>query len=95
MTSPTEGLKPAQVRIPFLKRNLSSINPTNAIMNAGLEIKICVNTYKMFFVADTEDFYLFPKLKIKNDKENRSKKWKIWWESHTSNNNDVEMGNVA
>ena len=92
MTSPTEGLKPAQVRIPFLKRNLISNNPTGAVIKAGLEIKICVNTYKMFFVSNTEDFYLLPKAKAKSDKENRHKKWKRWWDAHTSS--DVDMGNV-
>ncbi|RKO95154.1 hypothetical protein CAUPRSCDRAFT_13108, partial [Caulochytrium protostelioides] len=53
----------AKVRRPFLRRNL----PANAgaddeaqrdiITHSGLELKICVNTYKIFFVDHTEDYF--------------------------------------
>ena len=46
---------------PFLQRNLpKSIPdepPTNIETKSGLELKICVNTYKIFFVDNTEDFF--------------------------------------
>ncbi|KAI8615126.1 hypothetical protein BC830DRAFT_1124114 [Chytriomyces sp. MP71] len=48
---------------PFLRRNLpTQIAPgplagDTVEMRSGLELKICLNTYKMFFVEDTEDFF--------------------------------------
>ena len=60
-------------RLPFLRRNLPSLDSTSlspssalksslplsntCLMRFGLEIKICVNTYKIFWVENTEDFY--------------------------------------
>ena len=49
------------IREPFLKRNLPSFvgreSPSNVITKSGLELKICMNTYKIFFVDNTEDFF--------------------------------------
>ncbi|KAJ3296647.1 Transcriptional regulatory protein sin3 [Rhizoclosmatium sp. JEL0117] len=48
---------------PFLRRNLPSQVPYGPLtgdlveMRSGLELKICLNTYKMFFVEDTEDYF--------------------------------------
>jgi paired amphipathic helix protein Sin3a len=48
-------------REPFLKRNLpSSVSrdpPQNVETKSGLELKICMNTYKIFFVDGTEDYF--------------------------------------
>jgi paired amphipathic helix protein Sin3a len=48
-------------REPFLKRNLPAQvgeePPLNVETRSGLELKICVNTYKIFFVDNTEDFF--------------------------------------
>ena len=47
---------------PFLRRNLPtsipSEPPTNVLTRSGLELKICLNTYKIFFVEHTEDFFM-------------------------------------
>eukprot|EP00842_Homolaphlyctis_polyrhiza_P000610 jgi/Hompol1/154/HPOL_005247-RA len=46
---------------PFLKRNLptqvAEDPPLNVETRSGLELKICVNTYKIFFVDNTEDYF--------------------------------------
>lgn len=48
-------------RDPFLKRNLPTHvgedPPLNVETKSGLELKICVNTYKIFFVDNTEDYF--------------------------------------
>ncbi|CDZ97936.1 Histone deacetylase complex, SIN3 component [Phaffia rhodozyma] len=61
LTHPTEGL-PARVKQPFLKRNMQTLasppSPsTGYIAESGLEIKVCIGSYKLFFVPDTEDFF--------------------------------------
>ncbi|KAF8336326.1 uncharacterized protein EI90DRAFT_3119621 [Cantharellus anzutake] len=57
----TEGL-PFDVKAPILKRSVSSdqdgLLPSSAyITRARLQIKICIRTYRLFFVGGTEDFY--------------------------------------
>jgi paired amphipathic helix protein Sin3a len=46
---------------PFSKRNLPAQvgeePPLNVETRSGLELKICVNTYKIFFVDNTEDYF--------------------------------------
>lgn len=42
---------------PFLKRNLSNSRIGDVVTVSGLELKICVNTYKIFFVDGTEDYF--------------------------------------
>ena len=48
-------------REPFLKRNLPlNVNresPENVETRSGLELKICMDTYKIFFVENTEDYF--------------------------------------
>jgi paired amphipathic helix protein Sin3a len=48
-------------REPFLKRSLPAHidedPPLNVETKSGLELKICVNTYKIFFVDNTEDYF--------------------------------------
>lgn len=56
----TEGVR-LRRREPFLKRTLPSeipdTPPTDIESYSGLELKICVNTYKIFFVDNTEDYF--------------------------------------
>jgi paired amphipathic helix protein Sin3a len=58
--STTEG-SAVKRREPFLKRNLpkevGDDPPLNVETVSGLELKICVNTYKIFFVDNTEDYF--------------------------------------
>jgi paired amphipathic helix protein Sin3a len=58
--SSTENLNSKLVN-PFLKRNLPAHvgeePPLNVETKSGLELKICVNTYKIFFVDNTEDYF--------------------------------------
>lgn len=58
--STTEGIN-VKRREPFLKRNLpkevGDDPPLNVETVSGLELKICVNTYKIFFVDNTEDYF--------------------------------------
>ncbi|KAJ3071498.1 Transcriptional regulatory protein sin3 [Podochytrium sp. JEL0797] len=48
---------------PFLRRNLPVKVPLGPLLGdvvetrSGLELKICLNTYKMYFVEDTEDYF--------------------------------------
>ncbi|RKO92645.1 hypothetical protein BDK51DRAFT_18371 [Blyttiomyces helicus] len=55
------GSPPLSPRHPFLKRNLpariADDPPRNVETRSGLELKICVNTYKIFFVDNTEDYF--------------------------------------
>ncbi|KAJ3147061.1 Transcriptional regulatory protein sin3 [Geranomyces variabilis] len=57
----TENLR-ASRREPFLKRNLPATAPDqpphDVEAHSGLELKVCVNTYKMFFVDHTEDYFV-------------------------------------
>ncbi|KAJ3180454.1 Transcriptional regulatory protein sin3 [Geranomyces variabilis] len=57
----TENLR-ASRREPFLKRNLPASAPDqpphDVEAHSGLELKVCVNTYKMFFVDHTEDYFV-------------------------------------
>ena len=81
--SATEG-KLLGSREPFLKRNLpNSQSPiltfpsTDSITaHSGLELKICVNTYKMFFVDNTEDYFYRKRISRSVDESNiEVKKW--------------------
>ncbi|KAJ3278913.1 Transcriptional regulatory protein sin3 [Blyttiomyces sp. JEL0837] len=62
--SSTQGLRLNRPAEPFLRRNLPDM--TKAVpedvssgveLRSGLELKICLNTYKIFFVENTEDYY--------------------------------------
>jgi paired amphipathic helix protein Sin3a len=48
-------------REPFLKRHLPSEvpndPPNNIVTHSGLELKICVNTYRITWVQNTEDYF--------------------------------------
>ncbi|KAJ3114140.1 Transcriptional regulatory protein sin3 [Phlyctochytrium bullatum] len=59
--SATEGVRLRHRPGPFLRRNLpnrvSDDPPTDVETRSGLELKICLNTYKIFFVENTEDYF--------------------------------------
>lgn len=60
--APTEGL-PAPTRAPLLQRNLPAAPDTDGaesdgsrfLVKNGLDIRVCMKTYRLFFVQDTED----------------------------------------
>ncbi|WFD27686.1 hypothetical protein MNAN1_002689 [Malassezia nana] len=59
--APTEGL-PAQTRAPLLQRNLPTApegdhneDGSRFLIKNGLDIRVCMKTYRLFFVQDTED----------------------------------------
>jgi len=83
----TEGIyiKPNE---PFLRRNLPQVipdePPNNLIMHSGLELKICVNTYKLFFVNNTEDYFRrcnvkIPDRQLKAIRDRRKNKFIKWF----------------
>ncbi|KZT20179.1 hypothetical protein NEOLEDRAFT_1182706 [Neolentinus lepideus HHB14362 ss-1] len=50
------GLPPNKVKPSFLRRNLPGLPELPKIAaRGGLEIKVCVRTYRLFFVSNTED----------------------------------------
>ncbi|KAE9392487.1 hypothetical protein BT96DRAFT_944593 [Gymnopus androsaceus JB14] len=53
----TEGVAQQKVKKPFLTRNLPKSLPEPDILGCdALEIKVCVRTYRLFYVSDTEDY---------------------------------------
>ncbi|KAJ4471621.1 histone deacetylase complex, SIN3 component [Lentinula aciculospora] len=55
----TKGIAPQKVKRPFLKRNLPKpeiLSEPDIVGNDALEIKVCVRTYRLFYVSDTEDY---------------------------------------
>ena len=60
--APTEGL-PAKTSAPFLHRNLPptpepEAEGTRFIVKNALDIRVCIQTYRLFFVQDTEDVFV-------------------------------------
>ncbi|KAG2039287.1 hypothetical protein BDR03DRAFT_933269 [Suillus americanus] len=55
----TEGISQSRVRRPFLRKNVppSATTSTPAVLaRSALETRVCVRTYRLFFVSGTEDF---------------------------------------
>ncbi|KAF9041264.1 hypothetical protein BJ165DRAFT_1349868 [Panaeolus papilionaceus] len=55
----TDGVPQIRVRRPFLRKNLPpSVRETvpDTASQDGLEIKVCLRTYRLFYVSRTEDF---------------------------------------
>ncbi|KAG1890523.1 uncharacterized protein F5891DRAFT_964831 [Suillus fuscotomentosus] len=55
----TEGISQSRVGRPFLRKNIppSATASTPAVLaRSALETKVCVRTYRLFFVSGTEDF---------------------------------------
>jgi paired amphipathic helix protein Sin3a len=85
--STTEGGR-LKRREPFLKRTLpDSIAdevPSNVETRSGLELKICLNTYKIFFVNNTEDFFVrrgVDRSRRSADRRARHLKFRAWLDS--------------
>ncbi|KDR72514.1 hypothetical protein GALMADRAFT_281285 [Galerina marginata CBS 339.88] len=54
----TDGVVPGRIKRPYLRRNLpSSVReaPLEVSSQDGLEIKVCLRTYRLFYVSRTED----------------------------------------
>lgn len=86
LLTPTEGVLPSNFPT-FLKRNLPEHipdePPQDIITHSGLEVKICINTYKIFFVNSTEDFFKRKGSgqtleKHNEDRSRRSAKMQAW-----------------
>ncbi|KAG0327067.1 Transcriptional regulatory protein sin3 [Dissophora globulifera] len=86
LLTPTEGVLPSSFPT-FLKRNLPAHipeePPQDIITHSGLEVKICINTYKIFFVNTTEDFFkrknsTVAKEKLYESRTKRSEKMQTW-----------------
>ncbi|EST05486.1 Histone deacetylase interacting [Kalmanozyma brasiliensis GHG001] len=91
--TPTEGL-PAEAHAPFIKRSLSGNGTadndaaeTRYVTRSGLEIRICLRTFKLFFAHGTEDVFV----RIRADEEKseldrkaavvskrRTQRWNDW-----------------
>ncbi|KAG5519162.1 hypothetical protein PMAC_002250 [Pneumocystis sp. 'macacae'] len=110
MSSPTEGVASELVKPTFLRRNLplddeeddeneEAQHTVDLIdenyVSSGLEIKICVNTYKIFFVQGTEDSFARSINKRKIDKEKYQKlkdKRQNIWKERLNGKNGWRMG---
>ncbi|KAJ3380210.1 Transcriptional regulatory protein sin3 [Lobulomyces angularis] len=78
--NPPFSLSLKKKKTPFLKRNLPKLisddPPINVQTKSGLELKICVNTYKIFFVDNTEDYFCRLHNKATNEGKNTSEQEK-------------------
>jgi len=73
----TEGILHSRVRRPYLRRNIpASVRETQPDVSSqdGLEIKVCVRTYRLFYVSKTED--LMWKHRSKEEMERNAKSLK-------------------
>ncbi|KIK06012.1 hypothetical protein K443DRAFT_674585 [Laccaria amethystina LaAM-08-1] len=55
----TPGISQTRIKRPFLRRNIPAAvrdTPPDVSTQDGLEIKVCVRTYRLFYVSRTEDF---------------------------------------
>ncbi|CAG8461919.1 45_t:CDS:10 [Acaulospora morrowiae] len=96
--NPTEGVS-SRTEKPFLKRNLPSVDVSEQIMSNvvtrnGLEIKICINSYHVFFVNNTEDSFrrihsAIPATKLKEDTEQRKEIWRRWLNSRPGDEMEI------
>jgi hypothetical protein len=82
----------------FLKRNKKKMKPEqltkNITIQNELECKICIATFKMFYVEDTEDLLFRDRRKFSKEerlkrkqliekmKKKRSKRWNLWLSKH-------------
>ncbi|PPQ82593.1 hypothetical protein CVT25_007107 [Psilocybe cyanescens] len=70
----TEGVSQSRIRRPYLRRNLPpAVRETtpDASSQDGLEIKVCLRTYRLFYVSHTED--IMWKYRNKEEMERNSK----------------------
>jgi paired amphipathic helix protein Sin3a len=80
LLTPTEGVMPSGYPT-FLKRNLPAHipeePPQDIITHSGLEVKICINTYKIFFVNTTEDFFKRKGSSVSSEKHKEVRKRRL------------------
>lgn len=91
---PTEGLT-SETRAPLLKRNLPAHPSAEAmpegmryVLSNGLDIRVCMRTYRLFFVRGTEDVFarIYPpgaidKHVAERNRTNRARRWHDWLEA--------------
>jgi paired amphipathic helix protein Sin3a len=75
----------------LINRNLPSVEGSerilpNVLTRNGLEIKICINSYHVFFVNNTEDSFRrlrpsVPSTKLRQDTLRRQELWNRWLRS--------------
>lgn len=66
-----------------LPKDISAIKAGDIDSHSGLELKICVNTYKIFFVDNTEDYFFRragkqPAL-LEQKRDARNKRFDAWY----------------
>lgn len=55
----TSGLSSTRLKVPFLQKNLflnAGIAPPELTAQGSLEIRVCIRTYRLFYVPGTEDY---------------------------------------
>ncbi|KAJ8517134.1 hypothetical protein ONZ45_g5671 [Pleurotus djamor] len=94
-TDVTEGVPLNKMRPPFLQRNYRASSQDSAPLDAhalgGLQIKVCTRTYRLFFVANTEDVLVRTRTKADIASmlprlESGSKRRQSWMESQAGPN---------
>ncbi|KAF9430605.1 Transcriptional regulatory protein sin3 [Podila epigama] len=99
LLTPTEGVLASGFPT-FLKRNLPSMiqeePPQDIITHSGLEVKICINTYKIFFVNSTEDYFQrknvgVTKAQLKDVRAKRLDKFNAWLKSTEEDDKEEEV----
>ena len=87
--APTEGL-PSETVAPLLKRNLpaqpdaADEEGTQYVVRNGLDIRVCLRTYRLFFVQGTEDVFARKRpatdaaAHAASQEQSRSKRWHAW-----------------
>ena len=86
MCSPTEGIPHERCKKAFLRRNYPKIKDVDVLaqkhtyVKEAIEVRICVNTYKIFFMSGTEDIVVKdPRVWAKvtdGQRERRKEKWR-------------------
>lgn len=86
--APTEGL-PSESWAPFLQRNLPAtpqpaLDGVRFVVRNGLDIRVCMRTYRLFFVQGTEDVFARTRpapedpAVARTHATARSKRWHAW-----------------
>ena len=62
---------------------------TSAVVHNGLECKVCLSTYRLFYVENTEDYFYIPgslsRAKSFQSNPGRTNKFRNWVQSHIDN----------
>ncbi|KAI9698496.1 MAG: Transcriptional regulatory protein sin3 [Candelina mexicana] len=107
MVEPTEGVPLSRCRVPFLKRNLPKKSSTededtqgsildSTISRENLVVRISVNSYKILYDQDTEDFFAkkeWPSIESEEVKQSKEKRRNMFVEKFVTNPKWItEMG---